>query len=245
LKQALERAASYYTSWPLKPGEHPRLPGYNADSAEGVDYVIDLTQPVGERIRDLTYQGKPLDPDQKLRVATNNYRYAGGGHYDVFKGLPIVYRSPQEIRDLIIEYVSRAGALPTDCDHNWKIVPPEAVEAMLQEAREREERRAVGAATRPNAAGQLSADTGKELTRRNDAVSFQRSQDFRALTRFGAGGTAARHGPWPSSRRKFSSPRASGSIGSGSPVLSWLCAMPASRPATSSASLPSFLRIVN
>ncbi len=148
LKQALERAASYYTSWPLKEGERPRLPGYNADNAQGVSYVIDLAQPVGDRIRELTYQGKPLDPEQKLRVATNNYRYAGGGQYDVFKGLPIVYRSAQEIRDLIIEYVLRTSLVPTDCDHNWKIVPPEALEAMLEEMRQRDEQRAVGAAAR-------------------------------------------------------------------------------------------------
>ena len=148
LKQALERAASYYTSWPLKEGERPRLPGYNADNAQGVSYVIDLALPIGERIRDVTYQGKPLDLQETFRVATNNYRYAGGGQYDVFKGLPIVYRSPQEIRDLIIEYVTRTGVIPTDCDQNWKIVPPEAVEAMLEEVRQREEQRAVGAAAR-------------------------------------------------------------------------------------------------
>jgi 2',3'-cyclic-nucleotide 2'-phosphodiesterase/3'-nucleotidase len=81
-------------------------------------------------------------------VATNNYRYAGGGQYDVFKGLPIVYRSGQEIRDLIIEYVTRTGVIPTDCDNNWHIVPPEALEAMLEEVRQREAQRAVGAAAR-------------------------------------------------------------------------------------------------
>lgn len=148
LKQALERAASYYTSWPLQEGERPRLPGYNADNAQGVSYVIDVTQPVGERVRDLTYQGKPLDPAQKLRVATNNYRYAGGGQYDVFKGLPIVYRSGQEIRDLIIEYVMRTGVIPTECDNNWRIVPQEAFDAMLEEVRQREAQRAVGVAAR-------------------------------------------------------------------------------------------------
>jgi 2',3'-cyclic-nucleotide 2'-phosphodiesterase/3'-nucleotidase len=145
LKEALERAASYYTSWPLKEGERPRLPGYNADNAQGVSYVIDLAQPVGQRIRELTYQGKPLDPERKLRVATNNYRYAGGGQYEVFKGLPIVYRSAQEIRELIIESVSRTGVIPADCDNNWRIEPPEALEAMLEEVRQREEQRAVGA----------------------------------------------------------------------------------------------------
>jgi 2',3'-cyclic-nucleotide 2'-phosphodiesterase/3'-nucleotidase len=140
LKEALEHAAGFYPAWPFRAGEPPRLPGYNADAAEGVHYIVDLTEPVGQRIREVTYQGKPLDATAKLRVAINNYRYTGGGHYTVYKGLPIVYRSPQEVRELIIEYVTRAGAIPTTADGNWKIVPGEALEAILREAREREAR---------------------------------------------------------------------------------------------------------
>jgi 2',3'-cyclic-nucleotide 2'-phosphodiesterase/3'-nucleotidase len=149
LKQALERAATYYTSWPLKEGERIRLPGFNADTAQGVSYIIDLTQPPGERVRDLTYKGQPLDPNQKLRVAINNYRYAGGGQYEVLKGLPILYRSPMEVRDLLIEYVTRVGKIPAEADHNWRIIPPEAVEAMLEEVRRRDEQRAVGSDSSP------------------------------------------------------------------------------------------------
>jgi 2',3'-cyclic-nucleotide 2'-phosphodiesterase/3'-nucleotidase len=149
LKQALERAATYFTAWPLKEGERIRLPGFNADAAQGVNYVIDLTRPAGDRIRDLTYKGQPLDPNQKLRVAINNYRYAGGGQYESLKGLPVLYRSPVEMRDLLIEYVTRLGRIPAESDHNWKIVPPEAVEAMLEEVRRREEQRTVGPAASP------------------------------------------------------------------------------------------------
>ncbi|MBI3405809.1 MAG: 5'-nucleotidase C-terminal domain-containing protein [Acidobacteria bacterium] len=140
LREVLEHSASFFPQWPLTPGERIRLPGYNADLAKGVMYTVDLTQPVGRRIRDLTFKGAPLDPAQKLRVAINNYRYSGGGHYTVLKGLPIVYRSPQEIRELIIEHVSRAGILPTTCLHNWIMVPREAVEALIREARDREPR---------------------------------------------------------------------------------------------------------
>lgn len=140
LKEALEHAASFFTAWPVPPGERMRMPGYNADSAEGVNYVIDLRRPVGDRVRDLTFQGKPLDPARKLRVAINNYRYTGGGHYDVFKGLPIVYRSSQEVRDLIYDYVSRTRVIPTIADGNWRIEPKEALDAILEEAKRQETR---------------------------------------------------------------------------------------------------------
>jgi 2',3'-cyclic-nucleotide 2'-phosphodiesterase/3'-nucleotidase len=149
LKEALERAATYYTSWPLKEGERIRLPGFNADAAQGVSYVIDVTRPPGDRVRDLTYKGAPLDPNQKLRVAINNYRYAGGGQYESLKGLPVVYRSPMEVRDLLIEYVTRVGKIPSEADHNWKIIPSEAVDAMLEEVRRRDEQRGAGPAALP------------------------------------------------------------------------------------------------
>ncbi|MFZ0433791.1 MAG: 5'-nucleotidase C-terminal domain-containing protein [Candidatus Acidiferrales bacterium] len=136
LRDALEHAASFFPAWPLTPGQPERLPGYNADSAAGVNYEIDLREPVGQRVKDLMYQGKPLAADQKLRVAINNYRYTGGGRYSVYQGLPIVYRSPEEIRELLIEYLSRTGKIPAAGDGNWRIVPPDAVTAMEQRAAE-------------------------------------------------------------------------------------------------------------
>jgi len=136
LKDALEHAATFFTAWPAPAGLRLRLPGYNADSAEGVSYTMDLAQPVGSRIRDLAFRGAPLDPAQKLRVAINNYRYTGGGGYSVYKGLPALYRSSQEIRDLLIEYLTRTKKIPSRSGDNWKIVPPDALAAILAAARE-------------------------------------------------------------------------------------------------------------
>ena len=138
LREVLEHAAQFFPGWPFKEGERIRLPGFNADCAQGVEYTIDLTQPVGQRIRDLKYKGAALADDQKLRVATNNYRYSGGGRYATLQGLPVVYCSPVETRELIIESVSRTGKLLTEANGNWKIVPREAYEALVKEARQRE-----------------------------------------------------------------------------------------------------------
>jgi hypothetical protein len=90
-------------------------------------------------VKDLRYNGKPLKDTQKLRVAMNNYRYSGGGAYN-FKGLPIVYRSSKEIRDLIIDYLTRTGVIPTKANGNWRIEPQEAVEALRRTVLEQEHR---------------------------------------------------------------------------------------------------------
>ena len=143
LKDALEHAASFYPSWPAPAGKRMRLPGYNADSAEGVSYEMDLTKPVGSRIVNLEFHGKPLKPSQKLRVAVNNYRYTGGGGYSVFsdgastfsgtKPLPVAYRSNQEIRDLLIDYLRAVKTIPP-ADGNWRIVPDAARKAIEAQA---------------------------------------------------------------------------------------------------------------
>ncbi len=139
-RAALEHSASAYPQWPVPEGQRLRLPDYDADSAAGVNYTIDLREPVGHRIAELTYKGKRINDAQTFRVAINNYRYGGGGRYDVFKGLPIVYRSGQEIRELITEYLLRTGVVPTTTNNNWHIEPPEAAEALRNLAIELKDR---------------------------------------------------------------------------------------------------------
>lgn len=127
LKAALEHSARYFL--PHEEGKSPAqlinrsIPGYNFDIAEGVSYTLDLRQPLGERIRDLSFQGAPLAPDRLLRVAINNYRYNGGGGYTMFKDAKVLARSSTEIRDLIIDWVERHGEVPSAPTGNWKIVP--------------------------------------------------------------------------------------------------------------------------
>ncbi len=127
VKAALEHSAKYFK--PYEPGKRAaeliddKIPAYNFDIAEGVNYVIDITKPIGERIQDLRFRGKPLDPDQKVRLATNNYRVNGGGGYTMYKDAPVVYRSSEEIRELIIDWVERHKTIPTTPTNNWRIVP--------------------------------------------------------------------------------------------------------------------------
>ena len=148
-RNALEHAASVYQQWPLPAGMELRLPNYDVDSAAGVNYTIDVRQPVGHRIVDLTYKGKPLDDKQIFRVAINNYRYAGGGRYNVYKGLPVTFRSTQEVRELITEYLRRTGVVPTKANNNWHIEPKEAFDAWRKLALDQQARGATASVGAP------------------------------------------------------------------------------------------------
>ncbi|HLL16781.1 MAG TPA: bifunctional UDP-sugar hydrolase/5'-nucleotidase [Pyrinomonadaceae bacterium] len=126
LKDALEHSAKYFRAY--EPGRTPaelvdeKIPAYNFDIAEGVTYDLDLTKPHGARVRNLRFRGQPLDPAQKLKLATNNYRVNGGGGYTMFRGAPEVYRSSTEIRELIIDWVERNKRVPAEPTNNWRLL---------------------------------------------------------------------------------------------------------------------------
>jgi 2',3'-cyclic-nucleotide 2'-phosphodiesterase (5'-nucleotidase family) len=125
LKDALEHSAKYFR--PYEPGKtlaeliDEKIPVYNFDIAEGVTYELNIRNLIGQRIEKLQFQGKPVMPQQKFRLATNNYRVNGGGGYTMYKDAPVVYRSGEEIRELIIDWVERHKTIPTEPTNNWKI----------------------------------------------------------------------------------------------------------------------------
>ena len=127
LKEALEHSARYFRAYvPNKAASElvdDKIPGYNFDVAEGVTYDLDISKPVGERILNLRYGGQPVSPTQKFRLATNNYRVNGGGGYTMYRDAPVLYRSGEEIRELIIEWVERHRSVPAEPTNNWRLLP--------------------------------------------------------------------------------------------------------------------------
>jgi 2',3'-cyclic-nucleotide 2'-phosphodiesterase/3'-nucleotidase len=126
LKDALEHSAKYFRAY--EAGRTPaelvdeKIPAYNFDIAEGVTYDLDLTKPHGSRVQNLRFRGAPLDPAQRLKLATNNYRVNGGGGYTMFRGAPEVYRSSTEIRELIIDWVEHNRRVPAEPSNNWRLL---------------------------------------------------------------------------------------------------------------------------
>ena len=109
--------------------------GYNYDMAEGVDYEIDLTQPEGQRIRNLTWKGKPLRSRIRSCESRSTTTAAGGAAgYSMFRNAKIVWRSQEDIRQLMIDYFGEQGELPAKPDGNWRIMPPEALQTLEREA---------------------------------------------------------------------------------------------------------------
>jgi 2',3'-cyclic-nucleotide 2'-phosphodiesterase/3'-nucleotidase/5'-nucleotidase len=129
LREFLEHAARYYRSYaPGQPVINDSVPGYNFDVVSGVVYNIDLSRPVGQRIRGLAYEGKIVQPTDSFTMAVNSYRQAGGGGYTMLSRAPIVYDKGEDIRDLLVNEIRRAGTLQasTYLRPSWAIIPDSA-----------------------------------------------------------------------------------------------------------------------
>ncbi|SUC25815.1 2',3'-cyclic-nucleotide 2'-phosphodiesterase/3'-nucleotidase precursor [Providencia rustigianii] len=111
---------------------------YNFDTISGVNYQIDLTQPAkydtdcqvvnkdANRIKQVTYQGKPIDPKATFLIATNNYR-GYGGKFAGTGDSHIAFASPDENRSILAAYIAKVskekGEVVSKADNNWSFTP--------------------------------------------------------------------------------------------------------------------------
>ncbi len=125
LKAYMEWSAACYNQWvegDVSISFNPEKPGYLYDMFSGVDYEIDLSKPVGQRIRNVMFKGKPLADEQKLTLAVNNYRYSSALKAQKLVAGTKEWESPNSIRDMLVEYIKSKGVIQPKVDNNWKIV---------------------------------------------------------------------------------------------------------------------------
>ncbi|WP_320784640.1 bifunctional metallophosphatase/5'-nucleotidase [Streptomyces sp. CRN 30] len=98
-------------------------PDYNYDYVSGVRYDIDVAQPAGSRIKNLSHGGEPLDDAQRFVFAVNNYRANGGGAFPHVASATEVWAESTEIRTRIAEWVTEKGVLdPADfASVDWRL----------------------------------------------------------------------------------------------------------------------------
>ncbi|TFB92848.1 bifunctional metallophosphatase/5'-nucleotidase [Cryobacterium sp. HLT2-28] len=125
VKAYLEKSAQYFRqvvgAGPFTPDQLTNAvtavtptgtPDYNYDVMGGLDaslsYTIDVARDPGSRIADLAYDGAPIDAAAQFVIAINNYRQSGGGAFPGVTTAPVVHNAQQEIRQLIIDWVTRA-----------------------------------------------------------------------------------------------------------------------------------------
>ncbi|WP_248510527.1 bifunctional UDP-sugar hydrolase/5'-nucleotidase, partial [Sporosarcina sp. NCCP-2222] len=128
MKDALERSAAYFKQYDGGPIEvspsflDPKPQHYNYDMWEGINYTINISKPVGERIVQLEHAGKPVDMNGEYDVVMNNYRAGGGGDYLMYQNKPVVQEVPIDVSELLANYFLKHKTVTATCDHNWKVI---------------------------------------------------------------------------------------------------------------------------
>lgn len=105
---------------------------YNFDSAAGIEYVVDVTKPIGERVRIIRFvDGRPFETNKKYKVAINSYRGNGGGrhltdgakipHEELSKR--VLNSTEKDLRYFALKWIEDQKVVEPKLLNNWKVVP--------------------------------------------------------------------------------------------------------------------------
>jgi 2',3'-cyclic-nucleotide 2'-phosphodiesterase / 3'-nucleotidase len=105
---------------------------YNFDSAAGIDYTVDITKPVGNRVIIRGFSnGKPFDFKVKYAVAINSYRGNGGGGH-LTRGANIsqselskrvLTSTEKDLRYYLMKWIEKEKTITPKLIGNWKVIP--------------------------------------------------------------------------------------------------------------------------
>ena len=128
IKDALEKCASYFLldknrQVRVDPSfEKPKSQHYNYDMWEGIEYVLDISKPLGNRVVKLDYKGEQLDLTEEYDVVMNNYRAGGGGNFEMFSGKPVIREIQTDMTELLAVFFQNHRPIHTSCNKNWRII---------------------------------------------------------------------------------------------------------------------------
>lgn len=117
---------------------------FNFDSAAGIDYIVDVTKPDGQKVKILQMSnGEPFDEAKWYKVAVNSYRGNGGGELLTRgAGIPrdelekrVIWRSDRDQRYYLMKEIERMGEVDPQPNKNWKLVPEEWVKPAAERDR--------------------------------------------------------------------------------------------------------------
>jgi 2',3'-cyclic-nucleotide 2'-phosphodiesterase (5'-nucleotidase family) len=123
LRDYLEQSAKYFRVANGVLDYDPAIPGFNYEMIAGATYTIDVSKPIGARIAALAVRGRRVRPSDTFTMALTNYRAGGTGGYTMLRGAPVVYDRDQDIRQLLIDEVTRRRTIsPKDYfTRNWRL----------------------------------------------------------------------------------------------------------------------------
>lgn len=128
LREMLEFSANYFTiddtgAINYSPEfDLPKPQHYNYDMVDGVEYTIKVSNPRGQRILDLKYQGKDVQDTDEFTLAVNNYRAMGGGNYKMIADAETLQEIQEDMQDTIMQYFLDHDSVVVNHTDNIKVI---------------------------------------------------------------------------------------------------------------------------
>ena len=118
LRARLEHSARVYAllqqGRPDQSLRNPHIPSYDFDTIFGLHYLIDPCAPENHRIKNLSYLGQPIAPDQRFALVTNQFRVAGGGGFAPIPSRDILLAQPISLHDTLTDLLAKPPS-------NWQL----------------------------------------------------------------------------------------------------------------------------
>ena len=127
LKTYLEKQGAYYQQFEagdLTIAFNSKIRVYNYDIVSGVKYKIDISQPEGSRIKDLTFQEKEVLDTDTFKIAMNNYRFEGMVADGLVNPEPYFESDPDTLRGEIVKYIKEKGTInpEEEIENNFELI---------------------------------------------------------------------------------------------------------------------------
>ena len=127
LKLYLEQCADYFTIIDNKIAvnpmfDEPKPQHFNYDMLDGIEYTLKISNPLGQRVISLIFNGKEVKENDVFSVAMNNYRASGGGNFHMIPPCKTLLEIQRDMTDILAEYIMNKKIVTITHHDNIKVI---------------------------------------------------------------------------------------------------------------------------
>lgn len=127
LRLYLEQCADYFIVKDNQIGvnplfDEPKPQHFNYDMLDGIEYTLKISNPLGQRVISLTFNGNDVKDTDTFSVAMNNYRASGGGNFHMIPPCKTILEIQRDMTDILAEYILDKKIVTMTHHDNIKII---------------------------------------------------------------------------------------------------------------------------
>ncbi len=127
LKEFLEKCAEYFSVENdkivvSKSFIYPKANHFNYDMVDGLDYTINVKNPIGSRITSMKRNNIPIELNKSYTLVVSNYRASGGGDFFMLKDCEIIEEIQEDMVEILAQYIINDPEFTVHHKDNIKVI---------------------------------------------------------------------------------------------------------------------------